>query len=68
MLDLTLFLPELVLLVGGIVVLVIDALLRDRGKGEARLGWLALPFWLWPWSSPSYSGGPTSPCSARRPR
>ncbi len=40
--DLTLFLPELVLLVGGIVVLVIDALLRDRGKGEARLGWVSM--------------------------
>lgn len=41
-LDFQLFLPELILLVGGIGVLITDLFLRERAEQESRLAWVSM--------------------------
>jgi NADH-quinone oxidoreductase subunit N len=41
-LDFQLFLPETILLLGGIGVLIADLFLRERGRSEVRLAWVSI--------------------------
>ncbi len=41
-LDFQLFLPEMILLVGGIAVLIADLFLREKASAETRLAWVSL--------------------------